>query len=191
MKSRTCYQCNSEYSITATHKRHRYCSDTCWRLAKNKREKLAMRHRRANMSPCEREREAEEGMARLERWKKDTEYYVSERYKEKRRRYNCRREHRKLQLPSSLTVKQWNKALRHFEYRCVYCGEYSEKLDQEHFIPLSKGGGYTADNIIPSCSECNRDKSDTAPLGWLVMKDHGLVKYHEIQTYLDQGSGQR
>lgn len=78
-----------------------------------------------------------------------------------------RRDHRKRQLPATLTVAEWESALEYFECSCAYCGKPSDNLHQEHFMPLAKGGGYTKDNIVPACSECNQSKSDIMPRDWL------------------------
>ena len=66
---------------------------------------------------------------------------------------------RKRQLVSNLTAEQWKQIKQHFNNRCAYCGQ-EKPLAQEHFIPLSKDGEYTANNIIPSCKSCNSSKSN-------------------------------
>lgn len=76
------------------------------------------------------------------------------------------RRSRKKGLPVGLTEAQWIKIKEDFNNSCAYCGVtesehmrlYDEKLNQEHFIPLSKGGEYTHNNIIPSCRLCNLHK---------------------------------
>lgn len=59
------------------------------------------------------------------------------------------------------TKKQrWKEIKEYFGYRCVYCGE-KKPLEKEHFIPKSKQGkGLKSHNIIPTCRDCNRSKSD-------------------------------
>jgi 5-methylcytosine-specific restriction endonuclease McrA len=39
---------------------------------------------------------------------------------------------------------------------CAYCGRPWEQID--HFVPLSRGGGSSVDNLRPSCAPCNRAK---------------------------------
>lgn len=56
------------------------------------------------------------------------------------------------------TIAQWDDARKYFDFKCAYCGNYHENLTQDHFIPLSKGGTYTDDNIIPICAKCNSSK---------------------------------
>jgi hypothetical protein len=70
-----------------------------------------------------------------------------------------RREAKKRSLPATLTVKQWHEIVNAFDGKCAYCGE-EKPLTQDHFIPVSKNGGYTKENIIPSCLSCNCSKID-------------------------------
>lgn len=64
----------------------------------------------------------------------------------------------KVGIVSTLTIEQWNHILDVFNNTCAYCGAGDKKLHQEHFIPLSAGGEYTHDNIIPACYHCNTSK---------------------------------
>lgn len=99
------------------------------------------------------------------------EYYARnpERWREYQRQYrkaNPRRcdmlkrryQLRKLQLPSTLTLIEWEAIKAGFNQCCVYCNQHSERLTQEHIIPVSKGGAYTADNIVSACPSCNSRK---------------------------------
>jgi len=65
----------------------------------------------------------------------------------------------KRKLPATFTKEQWTDCKKHFSDSCAYCGSKT-KLEQDHFIPLSKGGEYTKDNIVPSCKKCNVTKSN-------------------------------
>jgi 5-methylcytosine-specific restriction endonuclease McrA len=65
-------------------------------------------------------------------------------------------------LPATLTDEQWDQALSYFENKCAYCiAEPYQVL--EHFVPINKGGGTTADNCIPSCNMCNSKKGHRHP----------------------------
>ena len=72
---------------------------------------------------------------------------------------------KKKELDSKYNLKDWNKAKKFFNNRCAYC-EKEEKLTQEHFIPLSKGGEYTVNNIIPACQSCNSSKGNKDFFKW-------------------------
>jgi 5-methylcytosine-specific restriction endonuclease McrA len=68
-----------------------------------------------------------------------------------------RRRTLKNNLPSTLTKEQWEQTKAAFNNKCAYCGS-GGKLTQEHIVPVSDGGGYTAENIIPACARCNFSK---------------------------------
>lgn len=105
--------------------------------------------------------------------KEHAEYYreMNRRYKKKHRdKCNtiCQRyRNKKRQLPSTLTVKQWRQIKQHFNNRCSYCGK-ELPLTQDHFIPLSKGGEYSKNNIIPSCKSCNSSKNNKDFFEWYL-----------------------
>ena len=72
------------------------------------------------------------------------------------RRYDAK----KHGLPNTLTLEQWEAIKRVHKYRCVYCGKKPKILVQEHYIPVSQGGGTTCSNIVPACRSCNSKKHD-------------------------------
>jgi len=72
---------------------------------------------------------------------------------------------KKRELPHSLDIRQWDKIKKDFNNKCAYCGK-KLPLEQEHFIPLSKDGEYTINNIIPSCRSCNSSKSNKGFFEW-------------------------
>jgi len=94
-------------------------------------------------------------------------YRQTEQYQEMKRRYwdspegkamRARNDHKKrlreISLPNTLTAEEWVQIKKQFKHRCIYCGE-KKPLTHEHIIPLSRGGGFTKDNILPACKECN------------------------------------
>ena len=91
--------------------------------------------------------------------KKYNEDYQKEN-KERCCQYTKKRRMLKKQLPATLTLSQWQQIKSEFNNKCAYCGE-GEDLEQEHFIPISKGGEYTHKNIIPACKSCNCSKNNT------------------------------
>lgn len=62
-------------------------------------------------------------------------------------------------LLSTLTVEEWELCLRFFNNSCSYC-DNKNKLEQDHVIPVTNGGGYVSKNIIPACKICNPSKSN-------------------------------
>ena len=72
---------------------------------------------------------------------------------------------RKCRLLSNLTLDQWVEIKNYFNNKCAYCGK-EFPLEQDHFIPLSKGGEYSKSNIIPACRSCNASKNTKNFFEW-------------------------
>ena len=81
------------------------------------------------------------------------------------RMYHHTRKALELSLPSTLTTQEWGNIKNSFKNKCAYCGLESP-LAQEHFLALSKGGGYVAGNIVPACRSCNSSKRDKEFTEW-------------------------
>lgn len=79
-------------------------------------------------------------------------------------------------LPATLTEAEWRCALEYFENRCAYCGATGVPLEQEHVIPLTKGGGYTVDNIVPACRRCNSSKQALSLGDWATGRGVAFVQ---------------
>jgi hypothetical protein len=88
---------------------------------------------------------------------KQSQYQRTERAKELHRMVNQRREAKKKDAISDFTLGQWESCLKYFNNKCAYCGS-EEKLQQEHFVAIYHGGGYTKSNIVPACQFCNSSK---------------------------------
>jgi HNH endonuclease len=64
-------------------------------------------------------------------------------------------------------------AMAEFNKMCPYCGKnqyhlgYRDKIEIDHFFPVSKGGQHVPWNILPVCKDCNRKKRDKAPRDYL------------------------
>jgi len=76
-----------------------------------------------------------------------------------------KRKARKLSLPNTLTVAQWEKVKEFFDFKCCYCGK-EKSLAQDHFLALSSGGEYAITNIVPSCQSCNSSKGPRSFFTW-------------------------
>lgn len=92
----------------------------------------------------------------------------------KHRQAKNRRRQRKRSLPSTLTAEEWEDTLDVFGHKCVYCGSSGE-LHQDHFVPVAMGGGYTADNIVPACPECNHKKNATPPKEFCTEEKYNYI----------------
>lgn len=83
---------------------------------------------------------------------------------------NQKRRTEKMKLPNNLTPNQWEEIKLKFNNRCAYCGQETV-LAQDHFIPLSKGGEYTKNNIIPCCKSCNSKKHNSKFEEWYCKQE--------------------
>jgi len=98
---------------------------------------------------------------------------------EKVRVHSQRRRARKANLPNTLTTAEWQYAIDYFHGYCAVCDRPLKDLfvthtaSADHWIPLTKGGGTTADNIVPLChgeDGCNNSKHNAMPEVWLALK---------------------
>ena len=99
--------------------------------------------------------------------------------KEKAVVYVQKRKAKKLLLPSTFTKEEWDEVKLYFNNSCAYCGE-ELPLEQEHFIPVSDGGGYVKGNMIPACKKCNCSKHNYDFLNWYPKYEY----YSEEREYL-------
>ena len=70
---------------------------------------------------------------------------------------------KKFGLECTLTNAQWETLKLIFKNRCYYCGKRTKRLEKEHIIPVSSGGGLTLSNIVPACRSCNAKKNTNLP----------------------------
>jgi len=64
-------------------------------------------------------------------------------------------------VDATLTLLEWLETVKDFDGQCYCCGKPFQALD--HYIPLSKGGGTTAQNCLPICNRCNSIKGAYLP----------------------------
>lgn len=117
--------------------------------------------------------------------------------REKQSAYQRRRA-RKLNLPNTLTGADWQFALDYFGGCCAACGRPPglwHTLAADHWIPISRGGPSTPDNIVPLCNSgrdgvggCNNSKHNTLPSDWLIEKfgpRKGRAIQRKIEAFLE------
>lgn len=108
---------------------------------------------------------------------------------EKARVHRQKRESLKKGLLASYTTQQWDRCKKSFNNKCAYCGK-EELLQQDHFIPLSKDGEYTVNNIIPACKSCNTSKGNKDFFEWypkqLFYSKQRRTKILKYLNYSDQ-----
>lgn len=68
-----------------------------------------------------------------------------------------------------LTDAQWL-ALCSAWAGCAYCGATDVPLQRDCVLPISRGGRYTLDNVVPACRSCNASKCNGEVTGWMRRK---------------------
>ena len=69
--------------------------------------------------------------------------------------------------------------------KCAYCGKEMKKATQDHVIPDSSGGPYTAGNIVPACTPCNASKGNTPFEEWYPKQPfYSEERENKIKAYL-------
>lgn len=111
-------------------------------------------------------------------------YYKAMSEKEEKARMSSQERRHDLRNDSRLTIEEWENTKKHFNNQCAYCGS-NDKLTYDHFIPFSKGGTFTEDNIIPACSRCNASKNDKEFIQWYSNQDfYSFDKMDKVFDFL-------
>lgn len=61
---------------------------------------------------------------------------------------------------------EWTKMIESYNHCCAYCGEKFNRLEQDHVIPLTRGGTHESKNIVPACRSCNASKGTKLLIEW-------------------------
>ena len=92
-------------------------------------------------------------------------------------------------LTSTLAVEQWLQIKKQFNNKCAYCGG-KKPLEIEHFIPSTKLGILTINNIIPACKSCNCSKKSSDFFAWYPKhKSYDLQREKIILKFLGYTKG--
>ena len=72
-------------------------------------------------------------------------------------------------VENDLSPEQWD-ALQESWGGCAYCGTSSKQLQRDCVLPISRGGRYTLDNVVPACASCNTSKCNEEVTTWMRRK---------------------
>jgi 5-methylcytosine-specific restriction endonuclease McrA len=88
----------------------------------------------------------------------------------RRARAARKRKRRMDRVEHDLSDDQWF-ALKEAWGGCAYCGgQPAGTLQRDCVLPLSRGGRYTVDNIVPACRSCNASKCNYEVTTWMRRK---------------------
>ena len=84
----------------------------------------------------------------------------------RRARLSRKRRRRVAAADNDLTAAQWQAILDAW-LACAYCGADGVALQRDCVLPISRGGHYTLDNVVPACGSCNASKSNDEVTSWM------------------------
>jgi 5-methylcytosine-specific restriction endonuclease McrA len=84
-------------------------------------------------------------------------------------RASRRRRRRMQRVEHDLDDRNWADLVRAWG-GCAYCGVTGTDLQRDCVLPISRGGRYTLDNVVPACPSCNASKCNSEVTGWLRRK---------------------
>ncbi|HWS49406.1 MAG TPA: HNH endonuclease signature motif containing protein [Microbacterium sp.] len=84
-------------------------------------------------------------------------------------RYAKRRKLRLARVDNDLTAGQWV-SIRDAWGGCAYCQAADGALQRDCIMPISRGGRYTLENVVPACASCNASKHNGEVTAWLRRK---------------------
>lgn len=77
-----------------------------------------------------------------------------------------RRRARVAAADNDLTPAQWAEVQRLWG-GCAYCEATDAGLQRDCVQPISRGGRYTLENVVPACGPCNASKGNSEVTGWM------------------------
>lgn len=72
-------------------------------------------------------------------------------------------------MDNDLTTAQWADILAAWG-GCAYCRVTGLPLQRDCVQPISRGGRYTLENVVPACASCNASKHNNEVTAWLRRK---------------------
>ena len=100
----------------------------------------------------------------------------------RRARAARRRTSRLKKVVNDLAPGEWA-ALQDAWGGCAYCGATDRALQRDCVLPVSRGGRYTLENVVPACRSCNTSKCNDEVTGWLRRKklDEGAFLLRRVE----------
>ncbi|ADG78341.1 HNH nuclease OS=Tsukamurella paurometabola (strain ATCC 8368 / DSM / CCUG 35730 / CIP 100753/ JCM 10117 / KCTC 9821 / NBRC 16120 / NCIMB 702349 / NCTC 13040) OX=521096 GN=Tpau_1723 PE=4 SV=1 [Tsukamurella paurometabola] len=79
-----------------------------------------------------------------------------------------RRARRVAAADNDLTPEDWGLLVQLWG-ACAYCGGEGP-FQKDCVLPISRGGRYTRENVVPACRSCNASKCNSEVTGWMRRK---------------------
>lgn len=79
----------------------------------------------------------------------------------------------KAKAAGTLTEQEWLRICLWAGFHCVYFGKHGGRLQQDHVVPIARGGTHTAGNCVPACEKHNSEKGTQT---WEIPPGHPFRK---------------
>lgn len=106
----------------------------------------------------------------------------------RRARAQRRRVKRVAAADNDLTPAEWQR-IQDAWGGCAYCSSTGIPLQRDCVLPISRGGRYTLENIVPACRSCNASKSNSEVTSW--MRSRRLDEPTFLRRWVEIGRGLR
>lgn len=89
---------------------------------------------------------------------------------------------RRAKIHGTVTLAEWKETLDYFDNSCAYCGS-TDKITQDHIVPIASGGLNTKHNLVPACRSCNCSKGSRPLVQWYMKQPFATEE--RLQKVLD------
>ena len=189
---RICIKCNKEKELNndnfSKRKRDKFGFDKTCKECKREYDRKRYQAKKEELKSKSKEYYRKNKQKRidyqLEYYNKNKDYYsnAEKEWRKKnpiQRRIINGRNRSKDSNSKTLNKDEWIATINYFDNKCAYCGmtidehkeRYGQVLNQDHLIPLSRGGSYSMNNIVPVCKSCNSKKSNKTFDEWYKNSD--------------------
>ena len=81
---------------------------------------------------------------------------------------------------------EWQRLVNRYSGMCAYC-HTARATQQDHVIPLARGGRHTIGNVLPACGTCNASKKAALLVEWRYGRAAGVARVDPpAGTYQEQ-----
>lgn len=70
-----------------------------------------------------------------------------------------------LENGATILSRDWKRLCDRHNGVCAYC-QIESATEQDHVIPLSRGGRHAIGNVLPACRSCNASKNAQLLIEW-------------------------
>jgi 5-methylcytosine-specific restriction endonuclease McrA len=127
-----------------------------------------------------REKDPERHKARLKKWRAENQDAV--------KANGVLRRVIRLEAPGrGVPGNVWEQIVTAWAGTCAYCSD-APATEQDHIVPLSRGGAHDVLNVVPACKPCNMQKGGSSVEEWATFDLQLLAQLvHDVATKLDFG----